>query len=111
VDFAVALPVEWKIRDGWSKYALRLGVPELPAGVRWRRDKQGFVTPEERWLKQDFAELIRSSFRGSRLGELGMIDEREFLHYYEKFQNGDRVAHTDISRALVAELWARKYLN
>ena len=43
--------------------------------ARWdtvRRDKQGFVTPEERWLKHDFKDLIRNSFRDSKLGELGM---------------------------------------
>ena len=111
VDFVVALAPEWKIRNGWSKYVLRLSVPGLPDGIRWRRDKQGFVTPEERWLKHDFKDLIRNSFRDSKLGELGMIDESEFLRYYEKFQNGSRIAYTDISRALVAELWARKYLN
>ena len=111
VDFVVALPPEWKIRNGWSKYVLRLSVPGLPDGIRWRRDKQGFVTPEERWLKHDFKDLIRNSFRDSKLGELGMINESEFLRYYEKFQNGSRIAYTDISRALVAELWARKYLN
>jgi len=111
VDFAVNLPTESKIHDGWTKYILRQSFPELPHQIRWRRDKQGFITPEAHWLKHEFSGTIVDMFRKSRLGELGILDDRKFLHYYDDFRSGGTVAHGDICRTLIAEMWARKSLD
>jgi asparagine synthase (glutamine-hydrolysing) len=112
VDFAVNLPTEAKIRNGWTKYILRQSFPELPNQIRWRRDKQGFTTPEAHWLKYEFRGTISDMFRKSRLGELGILDDRKFLQYYDDFRSGSRaIAHGDVCRTLVAEMWARKSLD
>jgi asparagine synthase (glutamine-hydrolysing) len=111
VDFAVNLPTESKIHNGWTKYILRQSFPELPNQIRWRRDKQGFTTPESRWLKHEFERTITDMFRRSTLGELGIIDDRKFLEYYSDFRAGKAIAHSDIGRTLIAEMWARKNLN
>jgi asparagine synthase (glutamine-hydrolysing) len=111
VDFAVNLPTELKIHNGWTKYILRQSFPELPRRIRWRRDKQPFTTPEVHWLKHEFSGTILSMFRKSRLGELGILDDRKFLRYYDDFRNGGAVAYGDVCRALIAEMWARKSLD
>ncbi|MEI9814900.1 MAG: asparagine synthase (glutamine-hydrolyzing) [Acidobacteriota bacterium] len=111
VNYCLGLSDDLKIRNGWSKYALRASMHELPRSIRWRRDKQGFILPEKHWLQTELASLIRSTFKGSVLGELGFIDPKQFLNYYEQFQKGSEpIWYTDISRALMAELWARLYL-
>jgi asparagine synthase (glutamine-hydrolysing) len=111
VNFLVNLPAQLKIKNGWTKYIMRESMSELPDSIRWRRDKQGFILPEELWLKRDLRDFIRSTFRKSTLGELGIIDDRKFLNYYEAFRSGRRrIWYTDISRALIAELWAQKFL-
>jgi asparagine synthase (glutamine-hydrolysing) len=111
VDLAVNLPTEWKIRNGWTKYILRQSFPELPNPIRWRRDKQGFTTPEAHWLKHEFSGTISDMFRKSRLGELGILDDRRFLQYYDDFRGGRAIAHGDVCRTLIAEMWARKNLD
>jgi len=111
VDFAVNLPTEAKIYNGWTKHILRQSFPELPNQIRWRRDKQGFTTPESRWLKHEFSGTISDLFRKSRLGELGILDDRKFLQYYNDFRGGKAIAHSDVCRTLIAEMWARKSLN
>ena len=46
VEQAVALPPEAKIRDGYTKFALRqVAEPRLPASIAWRRTKIGFEAP------------------------------------------------------------------
>lgn len=108
VNFALSLPSEYKIRNGWSKYILREAFPELPAAIRWRRDKQGFVIPEREWLRSELKPLIDTVFENSMLEELGVLNGRAFLRYYENFRIGKgSIWHTDISRALMAELWAQ----
>ncbi len=111
VDFAVNLPAEAKLHNGWTKYILRQSFPELPDSIRWRRDKQGFITPEERWLKYEFRSTISDLFKKSRLGELGIVNDGKFLQYYEDFCGGRAIAYGDICRTLIAEMWVRKSLG
>lgn len=112
VNYTLSLPVEMKINHGWTKYVLRKSISELPELIKWRRDKQGFVTPEENWIRNDFRGAIRESFRKSLLEELGIIDARSFLAFYDEFLGGKRtILYSDISRVFLAELWARKFLK
>jgi asparagine synthase (glutamine-hydrolysing) len=108
LEFLVNIPSEWKIRNGWTKYVLRQALPELPNDIRWRRDKQGFLTPEQYWLKNHLQPLVRSMFHNSRLRQAGVLNELEFLRYYHDFQRGAAVPHTDIARAIIAERWMRQ---
>lgn len=59
IEFAFQLPDEFKIRKGWQKAILREAVQELPREIRYRKDKQGFSTPEDEWVgkyKDEFIE-------------------------------------------------------
>lgn len=111
VNFAVNLPPELKIHRGWTKYILRAALPEMPAPLRWRRDKQAFLVPEELWLKHDLVPVIQQRFRASTLASLDILDDREFLLYYEQFLSGRSITSSDIARVLVAELWAEKIFH
>jgi asparagine synthase (glutamine-hydrolysing) len=109
VDFCLNLPTEWKIRRGWTKFVLREGFPEVAAGIRWRKDKQGFITPEELWVRQELCEHIRGAFQRSTLGDMGFIDDRKFLAYYEDFRAGRGLASFwDVVRTFIAEAWAKR---
>ena len=106
VNFVVNLPTELKIHRGWTKYILRAALPEMPAALRWRRDKQGFLVPEQLWLRRELVPVIRRRFRGSTLAELDILNDRKFLQYYDRFLNGNSIASSDIARVLIAEIWA-----
>jgi asparagine synthase (glutamine-hydrolysing) len=108
VELLTNIPTEWKIRNGWTKYVLRHAFPELPDAIRWRRDKQGFLTPEQKWLKHDLNDLIRNTFRDSKLSDAGILNDREFLKYYDRFQRGAAIAASDIGRTLIAERWMER---
>jgi len=52
VEFMFSTPADQKIRGGWAKYLYREAMKGLiPEEVRLRKDKMGFVTPEEIWMK------------------------------------------------------------
>jgi asparagine synthase (glutamine-hydrolysing) len=105
VEFLISLSPQLKIHGGWTKHVLRKAFPELPDMVRWRRDKQGFLTPEKQWLKHDLNDCIRAAFRGSELSKAGILDEGKFLSYYGKFQSGAAIPESDIARIFIAERW------
>lgn len=49
VEAALAMPVEARIHNGWSKYPLR-ATALLPDKVRWRTTKLAFNAPDRSWL-------------------------------------------------------------
>lgn len=52
VEFCLGLPEDFKLADGWTKRVLREGMRgRLPERVRLRRDKLGFATAEETWMR------------------------------------------------------------
>ena len=58
VEFSIFLPIEWKIRNGWTKYILRKTIESyLPYDVVWRRDKKGFITPQKTWKEEQVKKL------------------------------------------------------
>jgi len=112
VNLLLSLPPQMKIKNGWTKYILRKSLFELPKDIRWRRDKKGFITPEEKWLRTDLREVIENMFKRSFLDDLGIIDSKLFLMYYHDFQNNKRnIWYADISRTFIAELWARRFIG
>jgi asparagine synthase (glutamine-hydrolysing) len=67
VEQAVALSLDWKIRNGYTKYALRCVAEKLlPASIAWRRNKVGFEPPINRWTK-DCREWMKQCIAESEL--------------------------------------------
>jgi asparagine synthase (glutamine-hydrolysing) len=112
VEMSLNLPPSLKLQAGWSKYVLRKALPEIPERIRWRRDKQGFLTPEELWIRTELKDEIKQMFSGSLLQEMGVIDDHRFLEHYERFLGGSStIGYGEISRLFLAERWARIFLN
>lgn len=65
VEFVLGTSSEYKIHDGITKYMLRNAMSGiLPDKVRDRKDKMGFVTPEEIWIrenKEEFKKMVLDS--------------------------------------------------
>ena len=59
VEMTLALPTSSKISDGWTKHILRKSVVDkLPTSVVWRKDKKGFLTPQQAWKDKTMPALI-----------------------------------------------------
>lgn len=50
-EFLFSLPARFKIRDGWTKWLLRVSTERLlPPEIVWRKDKTGYEPPQYRWM-------------------------------------------------------------
>jgi asparagine synthase (glutamine-hydrolysing) len=65
VEFCLSFPDELKIKDGWTKYILRKKAAKIiPEQITWRKDKMGFLTPQQTWkneLKNELKEFINGT--------------------------------------------------
>ena len=110
VNMLINLPENFKLSRGWNKFILRTNMINLPEKIRWRRDKKGFSTPDETWLKNELVDDIKASFQQSTLQKLNFIDDKRFLSYYNSYLRGNKFIHNfEISRVYVAEKWLNKY--
>ena len=50
-DFALQLPINYRVKDGWTKYIVRRSmVGKLPQEILWDKQKKGFDIPQSKWL-------------------------------------------------------------
>jgi len=52
LDLVFTFPPWWKIRNGWTKFALREAMRGvLPPEILWNRVKKGYDVPQSAWVK------------------------------------------------------------
>lgn len=53
IEFALNLPIEYRFKNGLSKYFLRVFASKfLPKKIVFRLDKKGFEAPDNKWLQK-----------------------------------------------------------
>lgn len=86
VDLASNMADEDYIRDGVTKYKLREAVKEVvPKSVYERKDKKGFFTPHDLWLKTTLYDDVKDEI--TRIREQGLfsfMNSEEVYKYYKK---------------------------
>ena len=117
VSLLVSLPVEYKLRDGWTKWIFRRAMEGvLPEEIAWRKDKQHFIVPQNEWLRCELRQEVLKLLESEWLTEhLGVIDRRKVRTRYDAYlrqtSGTGRLSFKDIFFPLALELWARRFEN
>jgi asparagine synthase (glutamine-hydrolysing) len=112
VEYVAGLPLNLKLRDGWTKYCLRRGGQhKMPEPILTRKDKLGFATPEDDWFRQTLADHFGDTFiQAVFLPEFVNLSalKREF----EAYVNGQRplLSSDFFFRFYILEHWAQSFL-
>lgn len=110
VEFVRSLPVEYL--DGYEKSKRVLvdameGI--LPEVVRHRKDKMGFITPEEKWFKEDYFDDFIEMFKGNVGYSKGLIDEDQAIRYFFDIRSGKIKFSYDYWRIICICVWMKVY--
>ncbi len=110
VEFIFSLPTKYKINKGWTKYMLRKAMKEiLPERIRCRKDKMGFVTPQDMWLKEiedDLREIVINSF-----SKRGYIRSEEIPTIVDEYYKGNNSIGKLVWKMFCLELWFRVFFE
>jgi asparagine synthase (glutamine-hydrolysing) len=113
VSLLVPLPVEYKLRDGWTKWIFRRAMETLlPKEIAWRKDKQHFIVPQNEWFRWELREEVLKLLEDEWITEhLGLINRDKLRARYNAYlrqatENG-RLNFKDIFAPIALELWAR----
>ena len=111
VELLYGLDARQLYERGTTKVVLREALSDLlPPVVRERRDKLGFVTPEQRFFRGRLGAFAEDVFRSPELRERGLVDGQEAVARLNRLRAG-KAAGFELWRALSVELWARRYLG
>lgn len=110
VDCLWKWPATLKLRDGVSKYVMREAMKGLvPEQVRTRRDKMGFATPQDRWLRETLRSDLELLFSSSSFAQREYWDPARFQQSYKRYCAGELEIGTSIWRCLTVELWHQQF--
>ena len=112
VEWAAALPVEWKFRTGTRKFILkklaeRLGIP--PALLH--RRKQGFQLPLVDWMRDRMKDQFLRVLLEPRTLQRGYFKPEAVRSLINEHARGRRNRSGVLWRMLVLELWHRNFME
>jgi asparagine synthase (glutamine-hydrolysing) len=113
VEYVAALPLNLKLRNGWTKYCLRRGAQKVvPRQILQRRDKLGFATPEDEWFRRTLKQDIQQTFQQATfLPEF--IKLPGLQNHFGAFVNGKRplLSSDFFFRFFILEHWAKYFCD
>lgn len=81
-EYCARLSISKKIEKGYSKAIMRKSL-RLPDKIKYRKDKLGFVTPEDEWIKKTNEEIkkvfLNDNFRADRY-----LDRKNIVRDWDK---------------------------
>ena len=109
VEFCSRLPIEWKIRDGKTKFILReyLRV-NGQVEIANRQDKKGYPTPLESFFKQNNGEMLREILLSPEAKIHDYCDAKKIKKLINRYLAGLKICENPLYRLLSAELWLRE---
>lgn len=118
IEVFMSLPTKNKLYRGWTKFILRQAMDELlPKEITWRKDKQGFVNPQEDWLRNELHDTVLNYFNEEALiFKLGLINRDLLLEKYKLYcskSSQKQIWYREIFNPLSLEIWLQlnqKYL-
>jgi asparagine synthase (glutamine-hydrolysing) len=106
VSYALTLPIDWRIRGHWNKYALRESQRgRIPESVRTRPDKMGFPVPTGRWFGRELYEPLRDLIGSGSARQRGVFRTDSLLKELDRGRGGNVENHAILFRAANLEMW------
>jgi asparagine synthase (glutamine-hydrolysing) len=110
VEWAMALPGDYKIRNGTTKYFLRRAMSHLLPPEIVNRPKRGFGPPFEAWLKAGLLDVTRQMLLDRR-GQSRDLYDTEFVRSLLASDLSEHRTAQRIWMLLVLETWFRIYID
>lgn len=109
VEFAMQLPADYLDGVNETKKIMTEGLKEiLPAAIAGRKDKIGYITSEEKWVKETYTQEIREMLRQSIHHSKGIL-KPEALEYYDNVSKGAIPFDYTYWRMILFGIWMQKF--
>jgi asparagine synthase (glutamine-hydrolysing) len=113
VEKTIASRADMKIKNGTTKYILREAMNgTLPEKIKNRKDKIGFMTPEDEWFRHDkLKTLINDILKSDTLKNRYIVNPIKAKRLYQEHLDKKIQISKDIWKWINLELWFRKFID
>jgi asparagine synthase (glutamine-hydrolysing) len=113
VEKTLASDPGMKINKGMTKKILREAMSgTLPEKIRLRKDKIGFLTPEDEWFRgEKFRRLVTDILSSESFRDRNIIEPGKSMDLYKKHLAGEINISKEIWKWINLELWFRKFID
>ena len=109
VEFAVSLPLGWKIRNGKQKYILKRLLRNYLPEALFDRPKQGFNMPLAQWLREDLRELTQTYLDTDCISSQGLFDPQTVQRLVHEHFTGTHDHAPRLYSLIMFQLWHHNY--
>ncbi len=111
VEFAMGIPAQQKVRYMSGKHLLKKAmIGRLPNEVLYRQ-KKGFPTPIQPWLRTVLFDKVSAILTDVRLKDRGLFNPEYIENLLQEHRRGSSPATEGVWRLLNFELWCRIFLD
>ena len=110
VEFALKLPLHYKIKDGKSKYILRKVLEKYVPNNLYDRPKSGFGIPVKEWLKNDLNNWMRDTLSKEELSKHHYFDIKIIQKMIDDHSKSKYDYHLQLWTILMFQDWYNKYM-
>ena len=110
VEFALKLPLQYKIKDGKSKYILRKVLEKYVPNNLYDRPKSGFGIPVKEWLKNDLNNWMRDTLSKEELSKHHYFDINIIQKMIDDHSKSKYDYHLQLWTILMFQDWYKKYM-
>lgn len=108
VEYVAKLPLDKRLKNGMTKVIFREAMKGiLPERIRKRRDKMGFVTPEEVWVKTMLKDWVMDILTSESFKNRKYWNADKVLKEFEDVFREKEKYTSDLWRYVCLELWLR----
>jgi asparagine synthase (glutamine-hydrolysing) len=109
VEFCHSLPLEFIDDETKTKKVLLTAMQGIvPDEILNRKDKMGYVAPEERWLKEEYVNEFKTLLANSIIYSKGIIHP-SIMSYYQEMIDNKTPFNFSIWRFIVFGYWMKKF--
>lgn len=110
LEYSSRMPIEWKFRDGKTKYILRKILYRYVPQHLVDRKKMGFEVPIHTWFKNELKPVYQHYLDGKRLRQTGVFNATYVEELVRKYFRGDLVDANKLWLLCNFEMWREKWM-
>lgn len=110
VRFGWRLPLDFKIRDGVSKWILREVLYDMVPKEKLDRPKMGFGIPVDTWLRSDLRPWAEELLDERLVKEQGLFSSEVIQKYWQEHLSGKRNWQPQLWALLMFQAWYKEFL-
>ena len=108
-ECAFRMPIDYKLRDGITKYVVREGLKDvLPDKIRLRYSKLGFVTPEDQWINNS-PEVFRREIEEAAGVLSPLLKKETVMAWYNRIEGNVKRMDFMPWRIICASHWVKLF--